>query len=173
VYVANEVVSELSALDPRTGELLWSMTVPAIHELIVTRHGRTAYVSCRSASELRIVDLERHAITAAVPLGPMPDTLQLSQNEMELTVGLRGTPAQVAVVNARTLTSEIVTIGGPGTIAGHQWTSPSGRITFAAFEGPGAGVAVIDHRQGSVSQTLDYPGRPHGLIFVPAQGEND
>jgi DNA-binding beta-propeller fold protein YncE len=173
VYVANEIVNELSALNPRTGEVLWSMTVPAIHELIVTRHGRIAYVSCRSASELRVVDLNRHVITAAVPLGPMPDTLQLSENEMELTVGLRGTPAQVAVVNARTLTSEIITIGGPGTIAGHQWTSPSGRITFAAFEGPGAGVAVIDHRRGSVVGTLDYPGRPHGLILVPSQEEND
>ena len=173
VYVANEVVNELSALNPRTGELLWTMPVPSIHELIVTRHGRTAYASCRSASELRVVDLARHLVTATVPLGPMPDTLQLSENEMELTVGLRGTPAQVAVVNTRTLTSELVTIGGAGTIAGHQWTSPNGRITFAAFEGPGAGVAVIDHRRGSVIQTLDYPGRPHGLIVVPSEQEND
>jgi hypothetical protein len=120
-----------------------------------------------------VVDLKRQVITAAVPLGPMPDTLQLSQNELELTVGLRGMPAQVAVVNTRTLSSEVITIAGPGTIAGHQWTSPSGRITFAAFEGPGAGVAVIDHRRGSVTQTLDYPGRPHGLIVIPSDGEND
>jgi DNA-binding beta-propeller fold protein YncE len=173
VYVANEGVNELSALDPRTGELLWTMTVPAIHELIVSRHGKTAYVSCRSASELRVVDLKRQVITATIPLGPMPDTLQLSENEMELTVGLRGSPAQIAVVNTRTWTSEIVTIGGPGTIAGHQWTSPSGRLTFAAFEGPGAGVAVIDHRRGSLIQTLDYPGRPHGLVVVPTQEADD
>jgi hypothetical protein len=77
-------------------------------------------------------------------------------------------------VNTRTLTSEIVTIGGPTTIAGHQWTSPSGRITFAAFEGLGAGVADIDHSRGNaITQTLDYPGRPHGLIFVPSHQHND
>jgi DNA-binding beta-propeller fold protein YncE len=174
VYVANEVVNELAALNPRTGELLWTMTVPSAHELIVTRDGETAYVSCRAASQLRVIDLEHQMITATVPLGPLPDTLQLSRNEKQLTVGLRGMPAQVAVVDTRTLTFDTVTIGGATTIAGHQWTSPNRRITFAAFEGPGAGVAVIDHRQGNaVTQTLDYPGRPHGLIFVRAQERDD
>jgi DNA-binding beta-propeller fold protein YncE len=174
VYVDNDVVNELAALNPRTGELLWTMTVPAVHELIVTRDGKTAYASCRASSELRVIDLRRHEVTATISLGPMPDTLQLSKNEKQLTVGLRGMPAQVAVVNTRTLTSEIVTIGGPSTIAGHQWTSPSGRITFAAFEGLGAGVAVIDHRRGNaITQTLDYPGRPHGLVFVPSHQDND
>jgi hypothetical protein len=113
-------------------------------------------------------------VTATVPLGPLPDTLQLSANEKQLTVGLRGTPAQVAVVDTRTLTFEPVTIGGAGTIAGHQWSAPNRHWTFAAFEGPGAGVAVIDHRAGNtVVQTLDYPGRPHGVAFVPAHGADE
>jgi DNA-binding beta-propeller fold protein YncE len=167
VYVANDVVNELAAVDPRTGELLWTMTVPNAHEVVVTHDGKTAYVSCRAGNALRIVDLERQEITATIPLGPTPDTLQLSANEKLLTVGLRGTPAQVAVLDTATLTSQIVTIGGPGTIAGHQWTSPNGHYTFAAFEGPGAGIAVIDHeRDNIVVQTLDYAGRPHGVDFA-------
>jgi DNA-binding beta-propeller fold protein YncE len=174
VYVANDVVNELSALNPRTGELLWTMTVPTAHELIVTRDGETAYVTCRAGSQLRVIDLERQMVTATIALGPLPDTLQLSKNEKQLTVGLRGSPAQVAVVDTRTLTFYTVTIGGPGTIAGHQWTSPDGGITFAAFEGPGAGVAVIDHRHGNaVLRTLDYPGRPHGLILVRSHRDDD
>jgi DNA-binding beta-propeller fold protein YncE len=167
VYVANDVVSELSAVDPLTGTLLWTMTVPNAHELAVTHDGKTAYVTCRGGNMLRVVDLDRHEIVAAVPLGPMPDTLQLSANEKLLTIGLRGTPAQVAIVDTATLDYDVVTIGGTGTIAGHQWTSPNGHFTFAAFEGPGAGVAVIDHEQGNaVVQTLDYPGRPHGVDFA-------
>jgi DNA-binding beta-propeller fold protein YncE len=174
VYVANDVVNELSALDPRTGVLLWTMTVPTAHELIVTRDGKTAYVTCRAGSELRVIDLQRQLITATIPLGPLPDTLQLSRNEKQLTVGLRGTPAQIAIVDTRTLTFETVTIAGAGTIAGHQWTSPNGRFTFASFEGPGAGVAVVDHRHGNaVVHTLDYPGRPHGLIMVRSHGDDD
>jgi len=165
--VANDVVNELAAVDPLTGELLWTMTVPNAHELEVTHDGKTAYVSCRAGNALRIVDLERQEITATIPLGPTPDTLRLSANEKLLTVGLRGTPAQVAVIDTETLVSQIVTIGGPGTIAGHQWTSPNGRYTFAAFEGPEAGLAVIDHEQGNlVVQTLPYAGRPHGIDFA-------
>ena len=167
VYVANDVVNELSAVDPLTGALLWTMTVPNAHELAVTHDGKTAYVSCRGGNALRIVDLEQRVITATVALGPLPDTLQLSANEKLLTVGLRGTPAQVAVVDTETLDADIVTIGGTGTIAGHQWTSPNGHFTFAAFEGPGAGLAVIDHEHGNaIVQTLDYPGRPHGVDFA-------
>jgi DNA-binding beta-propeller fold protein YncE len=164
VYVANDLVDELAAVDPLSGELLWTMTVPNAHELAVTHDGKTAYVSCRGGNALRVVDLERREIVATIPLGPGPDTVRLTANEKLLTVGLRGTPAQVAIVDTNTLTSHLVTIGGPGTIAGHQWTSKNGHFTFAAFEGPGAGVAVIDHRQDdSVVQTLDYPGRPHGV----------
>jgi DNA-binding beta-propeller fold protein YncE len=164
VYVANDVVNELAAVDPLTGDLLWTMDVPGAHELAVTHDGKTAYVSSRSLSLLRVVDLERREIVRTVPLGPLPDTLQLSANEKLLTVGLRGTPAQVAVVDTKTLDYDVVTIGGTGTIAGHQWTSPNGHFSFAAFEGPGAGIAVIDHPNGNqVEETLDYPGRPHGV----------
>ena len=167
VYVANDVVNELSAVDPLTGELLWTMTVPNAHELVVTHDGKTAYVSCRAGNALRVVDLRRQEIVRTIPLGPMPDTLRLTANEKLMTVGLRGTPAQVAIVDTDTFASKIVTIGGPGTIAGHQWTSKNGRFTYAAFEGPGAGVAVIDHRlDDAVVQTLDYPGRPHGVDFA-------
>ncbi|MFL5977402.1 MAG: YncE family protein [Gaiellaceae bacterium] len=167
VYVANDVVNELSAVDPLTGELLWTMTVPNAHELVVTHDGKTAYVSCRGGNALRVVDLERREIVQTIPLGPLPDTLRLTANERMMTVGLRGTPAQVAVVDTSTFAVHLVTIGGPGTIAGHQWTSKNGHFTFAAFEGPGAGVAVIDHRQGdAVVQTPDYPGRPHGVDFA-------
>jgi hypothetical protein len=118
---------------------------------------------------VRIVDLQGHLVTGNLSLGSntLPDTLQLSANGKLLTVGLRGTPAQVAVIDTTTFHYDIVTIGGPGTIAGHQLTSPNGQFTFAAFEGPGAGVAVIDHQQGNaIVQTLDYQGRPHGVDFV-------
>ena len=93
--------------------------------------------------------------------------MQLSANEKLLTVGLRGTPAQVAVIDTDTSLRTSSPSAAPGTIAGHQWTSPNGHFTFAAFEGPGAGVAVIDHRQGNaIVQTLAYPGRPHGVDFA-------
>src|SRR4051794_197785 len=151
LYVASDATGKLIALDPLTGDILWTADVPNAHELAVTHDGKTAYVSGRVASTLRIVDLERHEVVGNLSLGTntMPDTLQLSANEKLLTVGLRSTPAQVAMVDTEALTYQLVTIGGAGTVAGHQWTSPSGRFTYAAYEGADAGIAVIDHDQGN------------------------
>lgn len=170
LYLASDATSEVIALDPRTGELFWRMSVPGAHELVVTHDGKTAYVSRRTLGKVSVVDLETKTILGDIALS-VPDTLQLSANEKLLTVGLR-TPgpsalAQVAVIETDTMDVDVVTIGGAGTIAGHQWTSPNGRYTFAAFEGPGAGVAVIDHEAGNaVITTLPYSGRPHGVDFA-------
>jgi hypothetical protein len=87
-------------------------------------------------------------------------------------------PAQVAVVDTRTFDYDLIGIGpmlDTNTIAGHQWTSPNGRFTFAAYEGgTSPGVAVIDHRAGNqVVQTLAYPGRPHGVDLARAEEDDD
>jgi DNA-binding beta-propeller fold protein YncE len=164
LYLANEGANELVAIDPRTGYVFWRMTVPGVHELVMTHDGKRAYASRRGANKVALVDLERQSYEDVLTLG-LPDTMQLSANEKVLTIGLRTSPAQLAVVNTETLAFELVNLGGPGTTAGHQWTSPSGRVTFASFEGGAApGVAVIDHRDGNnVTGTLPYAGRPHGV----------
>ena len=46
-------------------------------------------------------------------MGPLPDSLRLSANEKQLTVGLRGTPAQVAIVDTETFDYDSVTIEQP------------------------------------------------------------
>ena len=167
LYLASDASNEVIAMDPRTGFVLWRMNVPGAHELAVTHNGRKAYVSRRTANRLSVIDLEKQTFEDVLTLG-LPDTLRLSANEKLLTVGLRTTPAQMAVVNTRTFDYDLVTLGAPGeltTIGGHQWTSRSGRYTFAAFEGgANPGVAVIDHHaRNKVVQTLAYPGRPHGV----------
>jgi hypothetical protein len=177
LYVASDASSEVIALDPRTGEILWRMNVPGAHELVVARNGKTAYVSRRTANTLSVIDLRRQTYTDVLTLG-LPDTLQLSANGKQLTIGLRTMPAQVAVVDTRTFDYELVRIGpmlDMTTIAGHQWTSKNGRFTFASFEGgTSPGVAVIDHRAGNhVVQTLAYPTRPHGVDLAPAQDDDD
>jgi streptogramin lyase len=174
LYVASDASNEIVALDPRSGEILWRLNVPGAHELAVTRDGRTAYVSRRTANRLAVIDLTEHAAyTDVLELG-LPDTLRLSRGDRQLTVGLRTAPAQLAVVDAKTLTYALVRIGPPletTTVAGHQWTSRNGRYTFATYEGGSSpGIAVIDHRDGNaIVGTLPYPGRPHGVDLARDQ----
>ena len=173
LYLANEGANEVDAIDPLTGTVFWRIPVPAIHELVVTHDGKYAYGSRRTANKLAIIDFEHQTYQDVLTLS-LPDTLRLSANEKLLTVGLRSSPAQLAVVNTDTLQVELVNLspsGGAGSVAGHQWTAPNGRYTFAAFErGTRPGVAVIDHTTNEVIRTLDYPGAlvspfggPHGV----------
>jgi DNA-binding beta-propeller fold protein YncE len=174
LYLANEGANEVVAIDPLTGTVSWRMAVPAIHELVVTHDGKYAYGSRRTANKLALINLKTQTFVDILTLG-LPDTLRLSANEKLLTVGLRTSPAQLAVVDTESLAYELVNLspsGGAGSVAGHQWTSPNGRYTFAAFErGTSPGVAVIDHKVGNqVIQTLSYPGAlvapfggPHGV----------
>jgi DNA-binding beta-propeller fold protein YncE len=177
LYVASDASNEIIALDPRTGEVFWRLNVPGAHELAVSQNGKTAYVSRRTVNQLSVIDLQRHeTFTDVLSLG-LPDTVRLSRNDKQLTVGLRTMPAQLAVVDTRTFEYELVRLGPileTITIAGHQWTSPDGRFTFAAFEGgTNPGVAVIDHRVGnSVVETLAYPGRPHGVDLAPEHDDD-
>ena len=77
------------------------MPVPGVHELVVTHDGKRAFVSRRGANRLAVIDLENQTFQDVLTLG-LPDTLQLSANEKLLTVGLRTSPAQLAVVDTGT-----------------------------------------------------------------------
>jgi DNA-binding beta-propeller fold protein YncE len=177
LYVASDTTGEVIALDPRTGAIFWRMAVPGAHELAVMRNGRTAIVARRVPNKVAAIDLVNRTFTDVLDL-TLPDTLRFSRNDKLLTIGLRSMPAQVAVVDTRTFEHELVSIGRvplvSGTTAGHQWTSPNGRYTYAAFEGPDAGVAVLDHRAGNnVVKWFDYPNRPHGVDLEPTPDEDD
>jgi DNA-binding beta-propeller fold protein YncE len=178
LYVASDATNEIVALNPRTGAIRWRLNVPGAHELAVTRNGKTAYVSRRTLNRLSVIDLRRHdGYTDVLTLG-LPDTLRLSAGDRQLTVGLRTSPAQLAVVDTKTFEFELVRLGPlleTTTVAGHQWTSRNGRFTFAAFEGgTSPGVAVIDHRDGNrIVETLAYPGRPHGVDLAPGEQDDD
>jgi hypothetical protein len=175
LYVASDTTGEVIAMDPRTGSVLWSLKVPAAHELAI-RDRRSLFVSRRTENRLAVIDLEQRTWTDVLTLA-LPDTLRLSANRKLLTVGLRTSPAQVAVVDTLTLAYDLVPIGPASdltTIAGHQWTSPGGRYTVASFEGGSRpGFAVIDHRAGNqVIGSVEYPTRPHGVEFIPADDED-
>lgn len=167
LYVASEGIGKVTALDATTGQLLSTLLVPGAHELLASVDGRRLFVSSRPLDLLRVIDIPSWSVTASIPLG-RPDTITQSPNGKVLSVGLRTMPAAVAIVDAEAFTvSEIIQVAGPGTLAGHQWMSPNRRYVFVAFEGPGAGLAVVDRRTGVVTNH-PFPGggRPHGLDYA-------
>lgn len=176
LYATNEgstssAMGTLSKLDAETGARIWEVDIgirPS--EVLVTRNGKTAYVTVRNENKVKVLDVRRDAPVqiAEIAIGGQPDTMQLTRDGT-LVVGLRSIP-QMALMDTKTLSVRPVTFLGYG-ISGHQWLSPGGRYTFIALEStvtnrPGA-IATVDNRSGEVVRTWDYPYGPwpHGVFF--------
>ncbi len=170
VYLLNDATAKIIAMEPRTGTILWSMDVAGAHEMVVAHNGKTAFVSRRPFNALALVDLENHTYEDVLSIG-LPDTLRLSANEKLLTIGVRTSPAQLAVMDTETFAVQLVNLAPPNTgttTGGHQWTTSNGQYTFASYEGTAsAALVVIDHGAGNqVVQRLPYSGAPHGVTHA-------
>jgi YVTN family beta-propeller protein len=165
---------DVAHIDARSGALICNTTVgidPS--EILVAPGGRRGYVSVRGENTVKELDLRgpcpRLTHRQAV-VGTQPDTLQLTPDGRTLVVTLRGTPAQISLLDTRSF--GVVTVNIPGhTTTGHHWLSRDGRLSFVAVESP-AGVAVVDNRSGRVVADHRYPDPPggsraHGVFFSP------
>lgn len=166
LYAVNSSSNKLVALDAHTGAIQWSMpTGDNPSELHVTHDGRTGYLSVRNLDEIDVIDLVARQVARRVPVGDQPDTIQIAPDESFLVVALRGTPAEVDVIDLRTFAVSKVVFAGT-RIAGHNWLSANGRYTFVSLDDPAA-VGVIDHRTNSIVATWPYPGggSVHGMFY--------
>jgi DNA-binding beta-propeller fold protein YncE len=162
---------DVAHLDARTGALLCNTMVGADpSEILATPNGKVGYVSVRRENKIKELDLSgacpvltgREAI-----VGVQPDTLQLTNDLKTLVVTLRGSPAQISLLDTDTFSVQLVNVPGH-TTTGHHWLSANGKFTFVAVESPG-GVAVVDNETGAVIADYPYPGgpRPHGVFYAP------
>jgi YVTN family beta-propeller protein len=166
LYAVNSASNTLVALDARTGAIQWSMRTGANpSELHITHDGRTGYLSVRNDDVVEILDLAARQVTRRIPVGDQPDTVQLSPDQQTLVVALRGTPAEVDVINLQSFAVSKVLFPAE-RLAGHNWLSANGRYTFVSLDDPGA-VGVIDHQTSSIIATWPYPGggSVHGMFY--------
>jgi len=109
-------------------------------------------------------------------IATMLNTHQLSNDSRLLVVTLRGTPAQISLLDTDTFAVQIVNIPGH-TTTGHHWLSANSKFTFVAVENP-AGLAVVDNETGGVVSDYPYPNPPggtraHGVFYQPRSIDRD
>jgi DNA-binding beta-propeller fold protein YncE len=167
-------IGDVAKLDAVSGDLLCNTEVGADpSEVLVTPDSRTAYVSVRRENRVKELDLtgDCPVLTGREALvGTMPDTLQLANDGETLVVTLRGTPAQISLLDTATFVARIVNIPGHAT-TGHHWLSANGKYSFVAVETP-AGIAVVDNETGETLADHAYPNPPggtraHGVFSRP------
>ena len=173
LYATDFATNELVVLDAQTGAIEWRLHLSGSpSEALVTSDRKTAYVSIRSRDSVAVIDLQSHSLIAEKWVGTMPDTLQLTPDGKRLVVTLRGTPAQISVLDTSSLETNLIDLAGSTT--GHHWLSAGGRYSFVAVEGPG-GLALVDNETGRTVTTFAYPGggKPHGVFFWPQGGDEN
>ncbi len=162
---------DVAKLDARTGELLCNTPVGTDpSEILVTPNGRVGYVSVRRENKVKELDLSGPCpvLTGREALvGTQPDTLQLTNDGQVLVVTLRGTPAEISLMDTETFAVRPVPIRGHVT-TGHHWLSANSRYTFVAVETP-AGLVVVDNETAEVVAEHRYPvgARAHGVYYQP------
>jgi DNA-binding beta-propeller fold protein YncE len=170
---------DVAHIDALTGDRLCNTMVgidPS--EILVTADGTIGYVSVRGENKVKELDLQGDcpALTGREAIvGTAPDTLQLTGgtfagDKKTLVVALRGSPAQISLVDLETFTAQLVDIPGH-TTTGHHWLSRNGKFTFVALESP-AGLAVVNNETGEVLADYLYPNPPggnraHGVFYEP------
>lgn len=174
IYVAHETGDELTGIDARTGAIEFSIGgIAQASEVLADRGERRLYVSARGEGKIKVIDLKTRALAGEVAVGPQPETMLLTPDGKTLVATMRGTPAQIALVDTRCLrVIATLPIGASGTFGDLAAMSSDGRFVFATFDrgaGGSGGVAVVDVQRRSVVDTWDYPGtgRPHGIAYSP------
>jgi DNA-binding beta-propeller fold protein YncE len=167
-------VGDVAHIDGRTGALLCNTTVGVDpSEILVVPNGKRGYVTVRGENKVKELDL-RHDCPVLTGreaiIGTAPDTLQLTPDQETLVVALRGTPAQISLLDTNTFAVQPILIPGH-TTTGHHWLSRDGKFTFVAVESPG-GLAVVNNETAQVVADYPYPNppggaRPHGVYFIP------
>jgi DNA-binding beta-propeller fold protein YncE len=170
IFVPHETGNEVTAIDAETGTIEWSViNIVQASEVLPDRRKNVLYVSARGEGKVKAIDLTSHAIVGEVAVGTQPECMLLTRNRKTMIVTLRGTPAQLALVDTESMTLiGTVALGGTGTFGDLAAMSKDGRFVYATFDrgvtGVG-GVAVVDVRERMVVDTWAYPGvgRTHGI----------
>jgi DNA-binding beta-propeller fold protein YncE len=167
-------VGDVAHIDARRGRLLCTTAVgidPS--EIVVAADGRHGYVSVRGENKVKELDLHGDCPVLTgreATVGTQPDTLQLTNDHPMLVVTLRGTPAQISLLDLRSFGARLVDIPGHST-TGHHWLSRDGRFSFVAVENP-AGFVTVNNHTGMVVADHPYPNPPggtraHGVFALP------
>ncbi len=170
-------IGEVGHIDVATGALLCTTPVGVDpSEILVTADGQRGYVSVRGENEVKELDLsadcpaltERQAV-----VGAEPDTLQLTPDGRTLVVTLRGTPAQIALLEVDSFTARVIEIPGHEK-TGHNGLSSDPEWSYVAVEQP-AGFVVVDNATGDVVADHPYPDTPggseaHGVYVLAGAG---
>jgi YVTN family beta-propeller protein len=139
-YVGNFKDDNVSVVDTAAGSVLATVPVAAGPDgIVITRDGKSVYVSGSSASGVSVIDTAGDRVVQTIETGKGPQGLALTPDGRSLLIAVNGED-RVAVVDLATRAIvATIPVAKPHTIA----VSPDGKFAYIASQDPGHFALVI------------------------------
>ena len=169
LYVGTELDQAITAIDPRTLKILYTIPTgaPQSHMFTLSHDGNFAYTTNVSSNSVSVLDLNTHKLAATIPLdkpGSFPLQRISISNDDKLLFTSDSNEPRLAVID--TTTRKLKTwVPLPGTGYGSAPTH-DGRYLILALS-KSSQVAVIDLATLTVTRTIDVPAQPQEVLIRP------
>ncbi len=165
LYVTTELDNTVTAIDPRTLKILYSIPTGAIesHMLALSHDDRLGYTANVSPGSVSVLDLSTHKNLAVIPVAPHVQRISVSNDDKFVFTSDSSAP-RLAVIDASA--RKVKTwIDLPAKGYGSAPT-PDGHFLILALPAA-AKVAIINLADFTITKTIDVPKSPQEVLIRP------
>jgi DNA-binding beta-propeller fold protein YncE len=165
LYVTTELDNTVTAVDPRTLKILYTIPTGAIesHMLAISHDGKLGYTANVSPGSISVLDLTTHKNVAVIPVATHVQRISISHDDKLIFTSDSSGP-RLAVIDATNRKIK-AWVDLPAKGYGSAPT-PDGRFLILALPGA-AKVAIIDLATFSITKTIDVPKSPQEVLIRP------
>ena len=163
LYVSAELDQVLLAIDPHTFKTMYTIPTgqPQSHMFVLSHDGRFAYTANVSAGSVSVLDLDKHTLTAVIPVATSLQRIAISNDDKTVFVSDATSPRLAAI--------------DTGTHAVRAWMDLPAKGYGAVPTNDGKDllialpsskqVAVIDVASMTLIKSMDVPANPQELLL--------
>lgn len=165
LYVSTELDNTITAIDPRTLKILYTIPTGAAqsHMFALSHDGHLAYSTNVGPGSISVMDLDKHTLVATIPMEASVQRISLSNDDKLLFTSDWKQPRLAVVDTATRKLKQWIAL--PGTGYGSAATA-DGRFLLLALPTV-AKVAILDLASLTIVRTLDVPPAPQEVLIRP------
>jgi len=165
LYVTTELDNTVTAIDPRTLKILYTIPTGAIesHMLAISHDNKLGYTANVSPGSVSVLDLSTHKLVAVIPVATHVQRISVS-NDDKLVFTSDSSSPRLAIIDAAE--RKVKTWIDLPTKGYGSAPTPDGRSLILALPGT-AKVAIINLADFTIAKTIDVPKSPQEVLIRP------
>lgn len=164
LYVTAELDSSIYLVDTHARKVIAKIPTGAIesHMLVISPHGRRAYTSNVHAGSVSVLDLEKRALLAVIPVAQQTQRIAISPDGRRAFTHDQDQPRIAVIDTARNEVSNWISLPAPVFSSA---VNPAGDLLIA--NSTAGKVFFVDLRQMKVTRSVDVPMAMGEIAITP------